>query len=182
MTSPGYTIFDTAIGRCGIAWSERGVIALQLPEADDAKTRARMTRRRSDLVEGAPPAHVQQAIAAIQALLNGDKIDLTAVPVDLEAVEDFSRRVYEIARGIPAGETTTYGEIAKKLGDIQLSRAVGQALGQNPLAIIVPCHRVMGADRKPVGFSAGGGVHTKLKILSIEQAHIGGSRDLFDLV
>jgi methylated-DNA-[protein]-cysteine S-methyltransferase len=182
MTSPGYTIFDTAIGRCGIAWSERGVVALQLPEADDAKTRARMTRRRSDIVESAPPQEVQQAIEAIQALLNGDKIDLTSVPVDLEAVEEFNRRVYEIARGIPAGETTTYGEIAKKLGDLQLSRAVGQALGKNPVAIIVPCHRVLGADRKPGGFSAGGGVHTKLKILSIERAHIGGTRDLFDLV
>ena len=102
--------------------------------------------------------------------------------VDLEAVEEFNRRVYDIAREIPAGETTTYGEIATRLGDLQLSRAVGQALGQNPVPIIVPCHRVLGADRKRGGFSAPGGVNTKLKILSIERAHIGGTRDLFDLV
>jgi methylated-DNA-[protein]-cysteine S-methyltransferase len=182
MTANGYTIFDTAIGRCGIAWSERGVVELQLPEADDAKTVARMLRHRPELIEAAPPSEVQQAIEAIQALLRGEKIDLSSVPVDLDSADEFNRRVYEIARTIPAGETMTYGEIATRLGDLQLSRAVGQALGQNPVAIIVPCHRVLGADRKPGGFSAGGGVHTKLKILSIERAHIGGTRDLFDLV
>ena len=182
MQAIGYTIFDTDIGRCSIAWGERGVVALQLPEADDDKTRARMLRRMPGLVDAPPPASVARAIDAIQALLRGEKIDLSSVAVDLDSAEEFNRRVYEVARTIPAGETMTYGEIATRLGDLQLSRAVGQALGQNPVAIIVPCHRVLGADRKPGGFSAGGGVHTKLKILSIERAHIGGTRDLFDLV
>ena len=182
MKTGGYAIFDTAIGRCGIAWSERGIRALQLPEADDDKTRARMLRRMPELAAAAPPASVGRAIEAIQALLRGGKIDLSSVALDLGQVPEFNRQVYEIARTIPAGETMTYGEIATRLGDLQLSRAVGQALGQNPVAIIVPCHRVLGADRKPGGFSAGGGVHTKLKILSIERAHIGGTRDLFDLV
>ena len=178
----GCTIFDTAIGRCGIAWSERGIRALQLPEANDEATRARLLRRFPDLAEGAPPADVQTAIDNIQSLLRGEAIDLSSVALDLDGVPAFNRQVYEIARTIPAGETTTYGEIATRLGDLQLSRVVGQALGQNPIAIIVPCHRVLGADRKPGGFSAGGGVRTKLKILSIERAHIGGTRDLFDLV
>jgi methylated-DNA-[protein]-cysteine S-methyltransferase len=178
----GYALFDTEIGRCGIAWSERGIRALQLPEADDEKTRARLLRRFSDLPEIAPPASVQQVIESIQSLLRGQAIDLSFAVVDLDDAPPFNRQVYEIARTIPAGETVTYGEIAKRLGDLQLSRAVGQALGQNPVAIIVPCHRVLGADRKPGGFSAGGGVQTKLKILSIERAHIGGTRDLFDLV
>ena len=178
----GCTLFDTAIGRGGIAWSERGIAALQLPEASDEATRARLLRRFPDLAEGAPPAEVQQVIESIQSLLRGEAIDLSSVALDLGGAPEFNRQVYEIARTIPAGETTTYGEIATKLGDLQLSRAVGQALGQNPIAIIVPCHRVLGADRKPGGFSAGGGVRTKLKILSIERAHIGGTRDLFDLV
>jgi len=178
----GCTLFDTAIGRCGIAWSERGIRALQLPEANDEATRARLLRRFPDLAEGAPPAAVQQAIESIQSLLRGETIDLSSIALDLDGAPEFNRQVYEIARTIPAGETTTYGEIATRLGDLQLSRAVGQALGQNPIAIIVPCHRVLGADRKPGGFSAGGGVRTKLKILSIERAHIGGTRDLFDLV
>jgi methylated-DNA-[protein]-cysteine S-methyltransferase len=177
-----YALFDTEIGRCGIAWSERGIGALQLPEADDDKSRARLLRRFSGLPEIAPPDSVRQVIESIQSLLRGEATDLSFAVLDLDDAPLFNRQVYEIARTIPAGETMTYGEIAKRLGDLQLSRAVGQALGQNPVAIIVPCHRVLGADRKPGGFSAGGGVQTKLKILSIERAHIGGTRDLFDLV
>jgi methylated-DNA-[protein]-cysteine S-methyltransferase len=182
MAAIGYTLFDTAVGTCGIAWSGRGIVALQLPEADAQKTRARLLRRAPDLPEREPPPAVYEVIASIVKLLEGEAVDLSGVAVDLGGVPDFNRQVYDIAREIPAGETLTYGDIARRLGDVQLSRAVGQALGQNPVAIIVPCHRVMGADRKPVGFSAGGGVHTKLKILSIERAHIGGSKDLFDLV
>lgn len=182
MQPAGYTFFDTAIGVCGLAWSERGIVALQLPEADDEKTRARLLRRVPDLPERDPPASVREAIALIVRLLEGEAADLSAVAVDLDGVPEFNRKVYAIAREIPPGETLTYGDIARRLGDVQLSRSVGQALGQNPVAIIVPCHRVMGADRKPVGFSAGGGVQTKLRMLSIERAHIGGSRDLFDLV
>ena len=182
MKTDGYGIFDTSIGRCGIAWSERGIRALQLPEADDDKTRERLLRRFPDLVEAAPPVEVQTVIDKIQSLLRGEATDLSPVAIDLEGAPEFNRQVYAIARAIPPGETMTYGEIATRLGDLQLSRAVGQALGQNPIAIIVPCHRVLGADRQPGGFSAGGGVHTKLKILSIERAHIGGTRDLFDLV
>jgi methylated-DNA-[protein]-cysteine S-methyltransferase len=178
----GYALFDTEIGRCGIAWSERGIVALQLPEANDEATRARLRRRFPDLAESQPPAEIQTVIDKIQSLLRGERIDLSSVLVDLAGAPAFNRQVYEIARTIPAGEIMTYGEIAKRLGDVQLSRAVGQALGQNPVAIIVLCHRVLGADRKPGGFSAGGGVHTKLKMLSIERAHIGGTRDLFDLV
>jgi len=182
MIAIGYTLFETAIGACGIAWSERGIVALQLPEADEAATRARLLRRSPDIAEAAPPPDVQRAVDAIQALLRGERVDLSPVALDLEAVPEFNRQVYAIARTIPAGETLTYGEIAKRLGDAQFARDVGQALGQNPVAVIVPCHRVLGADRKPGGFSAGGGVRTKLKILSIERAHIGGTRDLFDLV
>jgi methylated-DNA-[protein]-cysteine S-methyltransferase len=182
MTGAGFALFDTAIGRCSIAWSERGVVALQLPETSDKATRARMLRRLPTVPEAVPPPVIQRAIDAIQSLMRGEGTDLSFIALDLEGVAEFNRQVYEIARKIPAGETLTYGEIARQLGDVQLSRAVGQALGLNPVAIIVPCHRVLGADRKPGGFSGGGGVQTKLKMLSIERAHIGGTRDLFDLV
>ncbi|MCC6947922.1 MAG: methylated-DNA--[protein]-cysteine S-methyltransferase [Bradyrhizobiaceae bacterium] len=182
MNDSGFALFDTAIGVCGIGWGDRGIRFLQLPEAGERATRARIRRRFSDLEESEPPAQVSQVIAAIVALLRGEKTDLTGVGLDMRDVPDFNRRVYDVARSIPAGETLTYGDVAKRLGDPTAARAVGQALGQNPFAIIVPCHRVLGADRKPGGFSAGGGVKTKLKILSIEKARIGGSRDLFDLV
>lgn len=179
---PGFSLFETPIGACAIAWGEKGIRCLQLPEADERATRARVRRRFPDLNESEPPIAVKEIIERILALLHGETIDLTDVALDTQGVPELNRRVYEIARTIPAGETSTYGDIAKSLGDLTLSRAVGQALGQNPFAIIVPCHRVLGADCRPGGFSAGGGVKTKLKILSIEKARIGGSRDLFDLV
>ncbi len=182
MAATGFTLFDTAVGTCGTAWSGRGIVALQLPEADREQTRARLLRRFPDCPEQAPPAPVQDAIGKVVRLLEGEPVDLSPVALDLDAAPAFHRQVYAIARTIPPGETMTYGEIARRLGDPQASRAVGQALGQNPVAIIVPCHRVLGADRKPGGFSAGGGVRTKLRMLSIEKARIGGSQDLFDLV
>lgn len=180
MNALGYTLFDTAVGRCGLAWSERGINALMLPEADDEATRRRLLRRAGDVPETAPPASVRQAIAAIQSLLQGERTDLSNVAVDLDGMPDFNLRVYEIARRIPAGETLTYGDIAKHLGDVQLSRAVGQAMGQNPVPIVVPCHRVVAAGGKMGGFSAPGGSRTKLRILAIERAKTGNAPDLFD--
>ena len=119
-------------------------------------------------------------MAAIVALLEGQGSDLAAIAVDMDAVPDFNRQVYEIARRIPPGRTRTYGEIAIELGDRALARDVGQALGQNPLAIIVPCHRVMGANGKVGGFSANGGVTTKLRLLTIERARTSDAPTLFD--
>jgi methylated-DNA-[protein]-cysteine S-methyltransferase len=180
MQSIGCTLFDTAVGRCGLAWSERGINALMLPEVDDDATRKRLLRRIGSTPEVPPPASVQQAIAAIQSLLESGRTDLSGVAVDLEGMPDFNLQVYEIARKIPAGETLTYGDIAKRLGDVQLSRAVGQVMGQNPVPIVVPCHRVVAAGGKTGGFSAPGGSRTKLKILAIERAKVGNAPDLFD--
>jgi len=181
MTSQSYILFDTAIGRCAIAWGPQGVVALQLPEANDAATRARLRRRHPGLEEAAAaPPEILQAIAAVVALLEGEKNDLADIALDMTAVPDFNRQVYEVARRIPPGRTRSYGEIATELGDRLLARDVGQALGQNPFAIIVPCHRVMGANGKVGGFSANGGVETKLRMLTIEGAQLGSAPTLFD--
>jgi len=181
MTSQSYILFDTAIGRCAIAWGAQGVVALQLPEANDGATRARLRRRHPGLEEAAAaPPEILQAIAAIVALLEGEKNDLADIALDMTAVPDFNRQVYEVARRIPPGRTRSYGEIATELGDRLLARDVGQALGQNPFAIIVPCHRVMGANGKVGGFSANGGVETKLRMLTIEGAQLGSAPTLFD--
>ena len=117
-----------------------------------------------------PPAEMQKVIDRVLALLAGDAVDLGDVPLDFGAAPEFHKRAYEIARKIPAGQTMTYGEIAKRLGVPHESREVGQALGKNPIAIIVPCHRVLGADGKMGGFSANGGVSTKRRMLEIEGA------------
>jgi methylated-DNA-[protein]-cysteine S-methyltransferase len=175
----GFTLFDTAIGRCGIAWSGRGVAGVQLPEGGERETRARLRRRFPDAREGPPPPPVQRAIHGIVALLRGEASELEAVPLDLEGVPPFHRRVYAVARTIPPGTTLSYGEVAARMGAPGLARDVGQALGQNPFAIIVPCHRVLAANGKVGGFSARGGVKTKLRLISSERAGGHGALPLF---
>ncbi len=177
--SKHFALFDTPIGRCGIAWGPAGIAGLQLPEADDARARKRMERRHPGAVEAPPPPAVAEAIAAIAALLSGAPADLSKIALDMVRVPDFERQVYAIARTIPPGETLTYGDIAERLGDKLLSREVGQAMGKNPFPIVVPCHRVVAANGKPGGFSAPGGVETKLRMLQIEGAAPGGQPSLF---
>ncbi|MGK3996813.1 methylated-DNA--[protein]-cysteine S-methyltransferase [Sorangium sp. So ce1024] len=175
MTAHGFTLFDTAIGRCGIAWGGRGVAFVQLPEARDSETRARVLQRVPGAREAPPPPDVQRALDGIVALLRGEPSDLSAVTLDMERVPPFYRRVYEVARTIPPGATLTYGDIAGRLGAPGSARAVGQALGRNPFPIVVPCHRVLAAGGRVGGFSANGGVSTKLRLLAIEGAHAAGA-------
>jgi len=179
MKDLGFVLFETAIGHCGIVWSERGVAGVQLPERSEDATRNRIRRRFTTAREAVPSDVVQRAIDDIAALLSGEPRDLTHVAIDTDGVADFNRRVYAIARTIPPGATLSYGEIAERLGDRNLARDVGQALGQNPFPVIVPCHRVLAAGGKSGGFSAPGGVATKLRLLTIEGAQPGGPT-LFD--
>ncbi|MBI5503176.1 MAG: methylated-DNA--[protein]-cysteine S-methyltransferase [Deltaproteobacteria bacterium] len=177
MSGCGFTLFETPIGCCAIAWGVRGVTGVQLPEARRSTTLARMRRRFPDADETAPPREVKRAIGAIVALLSGRATDLSAITLDMEQVSPFNRRVYEAARTIPVGSTLSYGEVAARVGSPNSARAVGQALGRNPFAIVVPCHRVLAAGGKAGGFSAGGGVDTKLRMLAIERPGSGAARD-----
>jgi methylated-DNA-[protein]-cysteine S-methyltransferase len=176
----GFTLFDTAIGRCGIAWGEHGVVGVQLPQTNDKQTRTRLQQRCGGAEEAQPPSPIRDAIRAMVALLNGEARDLSAIALDMARVPEFNRKVYAIARGIPAGATLSYGDIAKRLGGVELSRDVGQALGQNPFPIIVPCHRVLAAGARPGGFSANGGTATKLRMLAIEGAYVNHTPSLFE--
>jgi methylated-DNA-[protein]-cysteine S-methyltransferase len=173
MTSTGFELFETAIGCCAIAWSAEGITGLALPEHDDRLLRVHMQRRHPGAKESIAPSHVRGAIADVQRLLAGEKRDLSAVVLDMAHIPEFDRRVYVEARSISPGDTVTYGDLATRLGDAGLSRAVGQALGRNPIPIIVPCHRVLAAQGKMGGFSAPGGTCTKRRLLEIE-----GARDL----
>jgi methylated-DNA-[protein]-cysteine S-methyltransferase len=159
-----YTLFETALGPCGIAWGRRGIVSVQLP---GTRVAARMRRFGE---ESPPPADVQRTIEAIVALLEGEPRDLTGVVLDMERVPEFNRRVYAAARAIPPGETLTYGEVAERIGERGAAQAVGQALGRNPFPIVVPCHRVLAAGGGLSGFSAPGGVDTKRRMLAIEGA------------
>ncbi len=167
----GFALFDTAIGQCSIVWNERGVVRTRLPEGGAHAARDRIARRYPAARETTPPEDIKRAIDDMVALLGGEPKDLNGVKIDTTGVPDFDRQVYDIARTIPAGKTMTYGEIAERLGDRARSREVGQALGQNPFPIIVPCHRVLAAGGKTGGFSAPGGVSTKMRMLTIEGAH-----------
>ena len=180
MSAQAFALFETPIGTCAVAWIGRGIAGLQLPEVNPAATRARVGRRWPGVVEAdSVPAGVQRVLDRVLALLAGEAVDLADIPLDLDTAPDFHRRVYEVARTIPPGRTMTYGEIARRLGVPHESRAVGQALGKNPVAIIVPCHRVLGADGKMGGFSANGGVSTKRRMLEIEGAAEVGAGPLF---
>jgi methylated-DNA-[protein]-cysteine S-methyltransferase len=169
MTVSALAFFDTDIGCCGIAWSERGIAGVQLPESTEAATRARLRRRFPSAVEAEPPPAVQAAIDGIVTLLAGEDSDLTGIELDYRSLPEFNVAVYELARTIAPGHTRTYGEIATRLGDPGAARDVGQALARNPIPIIVPCHRVLAAGDRAGGFSAPGGVMTKLKLLEIER-------------
>jgi methylated-DNA-[protein]-cysteine S-methyltransferase len=173
-----FTLFDTAIGRSAIAWGARGVVCLQLPEASEAETRDRVLRRFLDAREAAPPPEVAAARDAIAGLLRGRQSDLSSVPLDMDGLPPFHRRVYEAARAIPFGAAMTYGALAKRAGAAGAARAVGRALARNPFAIIVPCHRVLAAGGKTGGFSANGGTATKLRLLAIEGHKIGPVKSL----
>ena len=182
----GFALFDTALGTCGIAWKMNALAGVQLPEGDAAATRQRMRRRFPHLrdigPQCAPPPFVGHAIKDIAALLRGEPNaprDLSNIALDWTGVPPFNRRVLELARTIAPGQTMTYGEVAARLGEPGAARAVGQALGHNPFAPVVPCHRVLAAGGASGGFSANGGVSTKLRMLLVERAAFGAP-GLFD--
>lgn len=174
-----FTLFSTPIGTCGIAWSDGAITATSLPAGSEAEILSRL-QAKSGARQTNPPAFVADAIEAINTLLAGADTDLKFVRCDFGDSDTFAQQVYALTREIKAGDTRTYGEIAKELGDVAYSRRVGQALGRNPIPIIVPCHRVMGADGRLTGFSAPGGTDTKLKLLEIERASLGPTDGLFD--
>jgi methylated-DNA-[protein]-cysteine S-methyltransferase len=180
MRADGFDLFDTAIGRCGIVWHGQGVVGMQLPEANERATRARIRRRYPAAREIPAPAFVRSAITEIVSLVAGRPSDLSTIVLDMAGVPPLHREVYELARTIPPGQILTYGQVASKIGAPGAARAVGQALSRNPFAIVVPCHRVVAAGGKTGGFSADGGVAIKLRLLSIERQSTPDPATLFD--
>lgn len=178
MNESCFHLFDTPVGTCAIAWGPRGLLAVRLPAVEGGDLSGRMRRAAPGAVAGEPDAEAAAAIAGIRALLSGQKRDLAEVRLDMAGTGPFDRAVYAIARAIPPGQTLTYGQVAKRLPSDVLTdlppsivpRAVGQSLGRNPWPIVVPCHRVMAAAGGTGGFSAPGGVDTKLTLLRIEGA------------
>jgi methylated-DNA-[protein]-cysteine S-methyltransferase len=172
MSQEGRCLFDTALGPFGIAWNERGLIRLQLAEADRDLTEKRL---HAFAGPGEPPPWAKQLIAEIRRYLAGERVDFGSVALDLATVGEFRRAVYEAARSVAWGQTTSYGELARRIGFPWGARAVGRALGRNPVPLIVPCHRILARDQRVGGFSAYGGTLTKRRLLALEGVHVGGT-------
>jgi methylated-DNA-[protein]-cysteine S-methyltransferase len=182
MSGRAYAIFDTGIGRCGIAWSDSGIIGVQLPEAREIETRRRVFRLYPEARELRPPLNVELAIEGIVASLRGGVCDFSDVTLDMSGIAIFTRRVYDFARTIPRGETRAYGEVAAALGASGATHSVAQAISRNPFMIIVPCHRVLEAGGYADKISLHGGTISKRRLLSIEGAHPIRSKTLFDVL
>jgi methylated-DNA-[protein]-cysteine S-methyltransferase len=182
MSGRGYTVFDTSVGRCGIAWGELGVLGVQLPEAREIETRRRLFQLFPDARELHPPADILNAIEGIAALLRGKAADLSDVRLDMTDIPPFNARVYEFTRTIPRGETMTYGEVASRLKASGAVHSVTQAISKNPFMIVVPCHRVLEAGGYADRISPNGGSISKRRLLSIEGAGSPGSKTLFDVL
>ncbi|HEX5683235.1 MAG TPA: methylated-DNA--[protein]-cysteine S-methyltransferase [Ideonella sp.] len=176
----GFAFFDTPAGLCGLAWNDAlEVCGGQLPEPTPELTRRRMQQRFPGLRETEPPPAMAQVLRRLAAALQGAPDTLDDVPLADADVPVFNRRVYALARQIPPGQTRSYGELAAELGGPAVARAVGQALGRNHFASLVPCHRVMAARHQAGGFSGPGGLQTKLRLLQLEGAQLGDQPGLF---
>ncbi len=177
-----YAIFDTGVGRCGIVWSDAGIVGVQLPEAREIETRRRLYQVYPEAREQRPPLMVEAAIEGIAALLRGKASDFSDVALDMEGVTTFSQRVYEFTRTIPRGETRTYNEVAASLRRTGGELSVAQAIGRNPFMIIVPCHRVLETGHYADKNSPFGGTISKRHLLSIEGTRPIASKSLFDVL
>lgn len=175
-----YTLFETAIGWIGIAWSEIGLTRVQLPERSEAATERRLlATSASDAgpspqrLAGEPPATIATVIEALRRYAAGEPVDFSGVPVDLAGVDPFRLAIYDAARKLGFGDTTTYGGLAAAAGHAGLARETGQALGSNPIPVVIPCHRIVAAGGKLGGFSAPGGATTKERLLAMEGVRVG---------
>lgn len=174
-----YHLFDSAIGTCGIAWSERGVVRFQLPDTENGETEKKLKTRVPGLqdakqADGELPAYISEAIAQLREYFEGEKTDFSGITIDLHHVGEFRHAIYDQLRMVGFGETVTYGELAKRIGaGPETAREVGQAMGSNPVPVIIPCHRVLAAGNKLGGFSAPGGTTTKERLLALEGVQIG---------
>jgi methylated-DNA-[protein]-cysteine S-methyltransferase len=182
MAGRAYTIFDTGIGRCGIAWGEAGIVGVQLPEAREIETRKRLYHLYPDAREMRPPLNVELAIEGMVALLRSEPGDFSDVTLDMSGIHAFNQRVYQITRAIPRGETRTYGEIAARLGTSGAVHSVAKAIARNPFVIIVPCHRVLEAGGYADQISPHGGTVSRRRLLSIEGVGSPSCKTLFDVL
>ncbi len=182
MGGRAYTVFDTVVGRCAIAWSDSGIVGVQLAEAREIETRRHLLRSFPNARQTKPAPDIEAAIEGLTALLRGEAVDLSDIALDMAALPAFHHRVYDVVRSIPRGETLTVADVAARLHASGAIPSVGQALAKNPFAILVPCHRELAARGETGGAPACGGIVSRYRLLSIEGALAGRGPTLFDVL
>lgn len=178
MANPhSHHLFETDLGWVGLAWSDEGIVRIHTPSRDREANEKRLVRScegQTRAVEAAAlPADIATAIALLKRYAAGETVDFSDVKLDFAGIDAFRLAIYEAARRLRFGEITTYGQLAAAAGHPGEARDTGQALGSNPMPIIVPCHRIVAAGGKIGGFSAPGGSRTKEKLLALEGVHVG---------
>ena len=171
-----YCLFDTDLGACGVAWSGQGLTRLQLPEADRGATEKRLRLSSPHSSAQAPPQQIEAVIEEVQRYMAGERVDFASAVLDLTGVASFYCAVYAAAQRVGWGETATYGELARHTGAPGAARGVGQALSRNPIAVIIPCHRILASGNKVGGFSAFGGTVSKERLLGLEGVYLDAAR------
>lgn len=191
----GAVAFDSALGRCVLAWTPRGVRELHLPDPAEALRPGRLAPGGAPAKRGAPapaptgaafvpvpdvaaaPPWVRRLVRRVQGHLAGDLDGFQDVALDYpEDASDFDRLIWETARQVPPGLTLSYGELAEEAGRPGAARAVGSAMRRCPVGLLVPAHRVVGAGRRPGGWTGAGGVATKLRLLAVEGVDLRAPR------
>jgi methylated-DNA-[protein]-cysteine S-methyltransferase len=173
-TAHHYLIFETAGGFCGIAWNSVGITRFQLP------TKKARTRPNELSCAGCPAQNAArrrrrsvESVAAVKRYFEGEETDFSGFTLDLGAQDPFFKQIYAAARRVGWGRTTNYGTLAKELGaGPEAARDVGQAMARNPVALIIPCHRVLAAGGKVGGFSAPGPAAAKIRMHALEGIHL----------
>jgi methylated-DNA-[protein]-cysteine S-methyltransferase len=182
MAGRGYAVFDSGVGRCGIVWSNAGIVCVQLPEAREIDTRRRLFQLYPEAREQRPPLHVEIAIDGIGTLLRGRERDLSEVVLDMTGIPAFSQRVYEFTRTIPRGSTRTYAEVATQMRREGTQHSISLAIAKNPFMIVVPSHRVLEVGHYADKISPYGGTISKRHLLSLEGTHPLAGKTLFDVL
>ena len=153
-------LIETELGKFRVQYTKQGLVRLQFPQikGDPASNTIK------------PSKHwINQTKSALNAILNG-KIPRTFPPLDISSGTDFQRAVWALLQSIPTGQVEAYGELAYRLNNPKAARAVGGACGANPIPVLIPCHRVVGANGSLTGFSAG--INWKIRLLRIESVEL----------
>lgn len=175
-----HLVFATSLGFAALGWNDRGVARFALPEethAQAARNAARWSGSKTVADETDVPRGVAKALELVRRYANAEAVSFSEVALDLDGMDAFRRAIYAAAGRLGYGVTTTYGALAEDAGFPGMAREAGQALGSNPIPLIIPCHRIVAAGGKIGGFSAPGGTRTKQKLLIHEGALFTGKAE-----